>query len=134
MPSTFPAALRQDVIGRADGKCEYCHKPQVSFFPHEIDHIIAQKHGGSTTFDNLALACFECNRYKGSDIASIDPDTGQVTRLFNPRIQVWEEHFRFQRGEIIALSPEGRVTVLLLRLNDATRLQERIALNIGVHP
>jgi len=83
MPAFVPAATRSAVIGRARGRCEYCHKPQISFYPHEVDHVVALKHGGETSLDNLAFACFQCNRHKGSDIASMDPQTGAITPLFN---------------------------------------------------
>ncbi|MEW5987847.1 MAG: HNH endonuclease signature motif containing protein [Chloroflexota bacterium] len=126
--ASIPARLRRRVIQRAAGLCEYCHKPQVTFFQHEIDHVIARKHGGRTTLDNLALTCFECNRYKGSDIASIDPETATITPLFNPRQQGWHEHFRLVGARIVALTPEGRATVLLLHFNDKERVRERAAL------
>ena len=122
--------MRNAVIERAQGLCEYCYKPQTSFYLHEVDHIIARKHGGQTILANLALACFQCNRYKGSDIGSIDPLTSQLTPLFNPRQQDWRNHFRLQEGQIIPLSPEARVTTYLLRLNDPDRVKERIALRI----
>ena len=131
MATYIPETMRRTVIARARGCCEYCAKPQVSFYPHEVDHVIAQKHGGKTSLDNLAFACFECNRYKGSDVASFDPHTGQLVALFNPRTQSWSEHFRYDHGAISALTAEGRVTVALLQLNDSTRIQERIALRIG---
>lgn len=132
MTSHISEALRRTVIRRAQGRCEYCGKPQVSFFPHEVDHVIAQKHRGETILENLAFACFECNRYKGSDIASFDPETGQLTALFNPCTQHWDNHFRYASGVIVPLTPEARVTVLLLRLNDTTRVQERAALGVGI--
>ncbi len=128
MAENLSQAVRQAVVTRADGRCEYCGKPQISFFPHEVDHVIAQKHGGQSTLENLAFACFECNRYKGSDIASLDPHNGQLTALFHPRQQKWDEHFRQEAGVLIPLTPEGRVTVFLLRLNEPTRIRERIAL------
>ena len=131
MATKIPDALRHAVIARANECCEYCGKPQISFFPHEVDHVIAQKHRGKTTLDNLAFACFECNRYKGSDVGSYDPETDRLTPLFNPRQQKWNAHFRFDNGFIIPLTPEGRVTVSLLRLNDPSRLQERFTLRIG---
>ena len=56
---------------------------------HQVDHIIAEKHGGATSEVNLALTCSLCNLRKGSDIASLDPETGELTRLFNPRDQSW---------------------------------------------
>jgi hypothetical protein len=103
-------------------------QPPISFFPHEVDHVIAQKHGGKTLLENLAYACFECNRYKDSDVASYDPLTGKLTPLFNPRQQLWSAHFRYEQDMIVPLTPEGRVTVMLLRLNEPARMQERIAL------
>ena len=77
MSSTYiPVALRQFVYERANAQCEYCLIPEdVVFAPHEIDHIIAEKHGGPTEANNLALSCTLCNKYKGSDIASVDPYT-----------------------------------------------------------
>ena len=131
MSNPVPAVLRSAVIERAGGRCEYCHKPQISFFPHEVDHVVALKHGSATTLENLAFACFQCNRYKGSDLSSIDPHTGAITPLFNPRTQLWTEHFRFDGAIITPLTPEGRATVFLLRLNDLERTQERAALKVG---
>ncbi len=121
-----PAALRREVRERAAGFCEYCgiHE-EDAFFPHEPDHIVALKHGGLTRADNVALACLECNRHKGSDLASIDPRTGGLTPLFNPRSQAWEEHFETSDGAIVGTTPEGRVTVALLRFNDPARVEAR---------
>ena len=105
-------ALRKEVRERANECCEYCLLPEVqAFFPHEPDHIIATKHGGQSTIDNFALACFDCNRFKGSDIASIDPESGELIQLFNPRTQGWDEHFTIQNGLIIPRTAIGRVTV-----------------------
>lgn len=58
-----------------------------AFFPHEPAHIIAVKHGGETSEENLALSCFVCYRFKGSDVSSIDPVSGQLVPVFNPRSQ-----------------------------------------------
>lgn len=128
----IPKELRTAVIERTDGRCEYCLKPQVFYFAHEVDHVIARKHGGETTSANLAFACFECNRNKGSDIASVDPESGELTFLFNPRSQNWKEHFYLLNGRIEPLTAYGRVTVFLLQLNHEDRIQERVALGIGV--
>ena len=120
------AALRRQVRERANGHCEYCLIAESqAFFPHEPDHIIAQKHGGQTVLNNLALACFDCNRFKGSDIASVDPDSGIVTPVFNPRTDGWHEHFRTERGRIVPLSSVGRATEQLLRLNLPHRIEIR---------
>jgi len=77
---------------------------------------------------NLALACFDCNRFKGADIASIDVMTGELVSLFNPRIERWHEHFRLEGGRIIPLTASGRVTEKLLRLNLPVRLEIRARL------
>lgn len=112
-PARISSALRREVRERANGCCEYCLLPEEqAFFPHEPDHIIATKHGGPSTIDNLALACFDCNRFKGSDIASIDPAHGELTPLFNPRTQEWSEHFSLERGRINPRTAERRMAAL----------------------
>lgn len=82
-----------------------------------VEHIVARKHGGSDNEDNLAWSCIFCNLYKGPNLASLDPDTGQLTRLFNPRQDRWEEHFRFEDASIIGITGIGRTTCWLLELN-----------------
>ena len=120
------AALRSQVRERAGGKCEYCLIPEVqSLVGHEIDHIVALKHGGQTAMENLALCCTICNKHKGSDLASIDPGTGELQPLFHPRQDRWLDHFDLQHGEIVPLTAAGRATVRLLRLNRPERIQER---------
>ena len=129
-------ALRRLVSERAGYCCEYCLLPEeFSSFPHEPDHIIPLKHGGAATADNLALACFWCNRLKGSDLAAPDPQTGQTTPLFNPRLHAWSDHFRLDDAEIVPLTPEGRATTALLKLNRADRLTARLLLfKAGYYP
>lgn len=109
--SYISSALRRLVIQRALEQCEYCRFPQTaSLFAFEMEHIIAAKHDGITAADNLALSCPYCNRFKGTDLGSIDPETQKLTPFFNPRIQKWSDHFRLEGGTIIPLTPEGRVT------------------------
>ena len=97
----IPIALRRLVSQRAGYRYEYCLLPEeFASFPHEPDHVLPVKHSGATTADNLALACFWCNRLKGSDLAALDPQTGQVTPLFNPRLQQWMEHFRLNDARL----------------------------------
>lgn len=123
------AELRRLVVERAGDCCEYCRMDTADrLLPFEIDHIIAEKHGGSTEADNLCLACFRCNGFKGSDIASADPITGEATFLFHPRKQKWEDHFQLNGAVIEPLTPEGRVTVLILRLNAPVQIAQRTAL------
>ncbi len=119
-------ALRQLVYARANEYCEYCLIPEAfTLAPHEIDHIIAEKHGGQTVEENLALSCSLCNKYKGSDIASVDPDSQSIVRLYHPRQDKWSNHFFIQSGAIIGLTSVGSVTARLLRLNRRDRIQER---------
>jgi len=126
----IPESLRREIVERAGDRCEYCQLPaSLSFYPHEVDHIIALKHGGTTVVDNLALACWRCNRYKGSDLGSFDPQTGEHCFLFNPRSQVWDEHFTLQDAQIIGETPEGRTTAHLLKFNTPARITERQRIN-----
>lgn len=126
MSSSLPADVRRLVAERADFRCEYCLIPESQvFIPHQIDHVIAQKHGGGSTLDNLAYSCAPCNKRKGSDLASVDPETDQVTRFFHPRRDVWAEHFRLEEARIEPLTAIGRATVQLLQLNRPQLLIER---------
>ena len=124
--SDIEPAFRELVRSRAAGVCEYCRiSERFTLAEHEIDHVIAVKHGGQTVVENLALCCAVCNRFKGSDIASIDPETGHLTPLFHPRLDSWDDHYEFRNGEILGLTATGRVTVRLLRMNRPTRVKER---------
>ena len=128
MSKTYiPVNLRGLVYERAKATCEYCLTPEmISFSSHQIDHIIAEKHAGATNLDNLALACMLCNKYKGSDIASIDPKTGKIVGLYHPRLDIWEKHFKLEKtGKIKPLTDIGRATSQLLRFNAIERISER---------
>jgi hypothetical protein len=128
--------LREEVARRAGWRCEYCliHEDDVGF-PHQVDHIVSRKHGGASTADNLALACVVCNRHKGSDVASVHPETGMVVRLFHPRRDRWADHFQINGESIEALTEVGTVTIQVLRLNAAERSAERRLLQaIGAYP
>ncbi|HEY4235059.1 MAG TPA: HNH endonuclease signature motif containing protein [Lacipirellulaceae bacterium] len=119
-------SMRRDVARRAANRCEYCliHQDD-SASRHQVDHIVAEKHGGDTALTNLALSCLPCNRRKSSDIGSNDPATGQFTRLFNPRGQSWIDHFRLDGPRIVGITAVGRTTVEFLKLNAPERLLER---------
>jgi hypothetical protein len=92
---------------------------------HEPDHLVPLQHGGLTEADNLALACMRCNRYKGPNLGSLDPETGALVRFFDPRTQRWADHFSLDGPIIQPLTAEGRVTVRILRLNEEERVSER---------
>ena len=122
----IPAELRRHVRERATLRCEYCLIPEsAAFASHEIDHIVAEKHGGATVSENLSLSCALCNGYKGSDVASVDAESGETVRLFHPRRDVWSNHFISGPDTIEPVTPIGRVTVQLLRMNSAERVEER---------
>ena len=125
----IPVPLRRLVRARASERCEFCLIPEhLTLAPHWVDHVVAEKHGGKTEESNLALACALCNQRKGSDLASIDPDSGQLVPLFHPRLNRWSDHFRLVGSLVEPLSPVGRVTVHLLQLNHPQRLEERALL------
>ncbi len=130
------AALVALVWQRAQAICEYCLLPKsASCLPFEIDHVIAQKHGGPTTPGNLSLSCFYCNRYKGPNIAGIDPESGKVVRLFHPRNDAWNRHFRWTGALLAGKTATGRATITVLAINhpDAVTLREAL-IEEGVFP
>lgn len=123
--------IRQQVRERAfDNRCEYCRMPEtVTHFSHQVDHIIPPRHGGSNEMSNLAWACFRCNNYKGTDIATYDLDSEEAVFLFNPRQQLWDEHFYCNsEGVIKSKTSIGKATARLLQMNNAQRIEMRHAL------
>jgi hypothetical protein len=115
---------RQAVYARAGGVCEYCQLPE-EFSPVarlQIEHILPIKHGGTSALANLATACIDCNLRKGSNLTGIDPDSGQIVQLFNPRDQAWSEHFAWKGVEILGLTSVGRTTIRVMDLNSEDRL------------
>ena len=124
---TITTAQYDQVLGRSGGCCEYClvaaDRRTVKL---HIDHIISIKLGSDDSIDNLCSACRSCNQYKGAIIAALDPLTEEPTRLYNPREQAWEEHFELMADMTIAgLTPEGRATIAVLRMNMPRRIIER---------
>ena len=130
------ASLIRQVRRRARDRCEYCQLSQEwDDRPFEIDHVISRKHQGPTAAGNLALSCFRCNSFKGSDIGGLDPNTRKLTPLFNPRRHKWSRHFRWQGARLIGLTPIGRVTVSVLNINEPFRVELRESLIAeGVFP
>jgi len=127
MAQTYvPVPLRRQVRARAAECCEYCLVPErLTLAGHWIEHVVAEKHGGLTEEDNLALSCVLCNQHKGSDLTSIDPETGLIAPLFHPRRDRWLDHFSLVGARIEPLTPTGRVTVRLLQMNHPDRIEER---------
>jgi hypothetical protein len=121
--------LSQLVWDRASNICEYCLLPQeYSHLAFEVDHIIATCHGGLTRASNLALTCFYCNRYKGPNLAGIDPVSKKLSPLFHPRRHKWKRHFRFNGPILVGLTRIGRATIAVLQINDPAAVALREAL------
>ena len=121
---------------RAGNRCEYCRLNQTGQeATFHVDHIVPRAAEGPTEPNNLALACVSCSLRKGARELAIDPDTGQRVRLFHPRLDRWDEHFRWEDVRVVGLTPIGRTTVEALKLNRelvvAIRKEESF---LGRHP
>lgn len=124
------AAVREIVRQRADARCEYCRLRQ-QHLPLErlwIEHIIPKQHEGDDDPSNLAMSCARCNRHRGPNLSGVDPDTGEIVQVFDPRRQTWHEHFSYHGPVIVGVTPTGRATVRLLDMNAEKRVRLRAAL------
>jgi hypothetical protein len=124
-----------EVAGRAGHRCEYCGAPEAVFnFAFEVEHVLARSRGGADELENTALACRSCNLFKSDCLESVDPQSGTLVRLFDPRRDLWLEHFVvLSSGSIEGRTPIGRATANLLRLNSEAQQVARsnwIALRI----
>ena len=128
------AATSQLVRQRAANHCEYCRLPEESSgLRFHIEHIVARQHGGTDDPDNLALACSEGSFHKGTNLTGIDPETGQVTRLFHPRRDRWEDHFARDEGNLVGNTAVGRTSVSLPEMNTGDRFRlRRFVLELGL--
>jgi hypothetical protein len=126
------------VAERAHHRCEYCHAPESIFnVVFEVEHIIPVAVGGTDIAENLALACRSCNSFKSNRSSYIDAETNQEERLYHPRQDRWEEHFRAssESGEIVPLTAIGRVTVICLKMNSRSQLTARqFWIQLGLFP
>jgi hypothetical protein len=128
--------LKRLVWERASDTCEYCRLPQwLDVLPFQIDHVIAEKHHGTTDADNLALSCLNDNLHKGTNIAGFDPETGLLTRLFHPRLDVWDDHFAWAGPVLTGRTAIGRTTIDVLAMNDSERVEMRgLLMRAGMFP
>jgi hypothetical protein len=130
--------MQVQVRERARALCEYCHTAeQWQYVPFTVDHIVPLAQGGLTILENLALACFHCNRRKSIQITAQDPQSGTVVPLFNPRQHVWSEHFVWSVDGflLLGLTPIGRATITALALNRERMVAIREAdVAVGRHP
>ena len=114
----IPARLRQLVVRRAAGRCEYCGLSQAGQeATFHIDHIFPLTAGGKTVAENLALACVSCSLRKAVRQKGVDPQTGEEVMLYNPRRDVWREHFRWDGVKLVGLTATGRATIHALNMN-----------------
>jgi hypothetical protein len=135
---SIPKTLREFVRQRAGNRCEYClsHQEYVMGIL-QVEHWWPIARGGTDTAENLALACELCNQEKWAKTDATDPITGQVTLLFNPRQQCWNDHFRWSKdgSEVIGLTSCGRATILALQLNNNLAITvRRNWVKAGWHP
>lgn len=136
--SYVPADLRRRVAQQAGRRCGYCSTSElVVGTPMDFEHLVPEAKGGLTEEENLWLSCSLCNSYKGSQTEHQDPLSGQVVKLFDPRRQIWNEHFEwFDHGtRILGLTAVGRATVAALRLNrEPLVFARRKWVEAGWHP
>ena len=134
----LPPEVQEAVRFRAGHRCEYCHAPeQWQYVEFTMEHLIPIAAGGTSTIENLALACFACNRRKWDRRTGIDPDAGGEYQLFNPRVDRWNDHFAWSADglTIVGVTSAGRVTVSMLDLNRERLKRIRAAdLEVGRHP
>jgi HNH endonuclease len=130
--------IKAQVRARAKGLCEYCHAAeQWQYVEFTVDHVCPISKGGNDALINLALACFFCNRRKWNYLTALDPETGQDSPLFNPRQDVWQDHFIWSvdRIRVEGLTAIGRATIQALQFNRERALNLRSAdVAIGRHP
>ena len=132
------AKIRVLIIERANGFCEYCRSnSKFGDSPFDVEHIKPESKGGKTASENLALACHGCNLFKSNKTESFDETTTRTVRLFNPRVDVWREHFGWMSdySEIVGLTAIGRATAKSLNLNRENLINQRKMLHkYGKHP
>ena len=124
------AATRRLVRQRAGNRCEYCRLPQskAPFLTFHIEHIEARQHVADDSLDNLALACPDCNRSKGPNLVTLDPETRALVPLFHPRRDPWDDHFEYHGPHLFGKTTTGTATIRLLQMNSEERVEVRAEL------
>ena len=137
MSSSAPT-LRQRIAAQARYRCGYCLTQEVvSGIPLTLEHLRPKAKGGQDAEENLWLSCRLCNEAKGVLTEAVDPETDISVPLFNPRTQVWTDHFSWSDDgtSIIGQTPTGRATVVALSLNTELRIRARaLWVEAGWHP
>lgn len=136
--SSLSSRIKKQVARRASNLCEYClANSEFAFHTFPVDHIVPLSLGGTNDLENLANSCQFCNNSKYNKTECLDPIANEMTRLFNPRIDLWTDHFMWDetKTHIIGITSIGRATVRCLKVNrsEAVNLR-RILTDFGVHP
>lgn len=131
--------IKRRVRRDAQERCGFCLSPQHLVMGRlAVEHIIPLAQGGDNSEQNLWLACSICNGHKSEKIAALDPESGQVVRLFNPRADDWKTHFKWSDDglKVIGITPIGRATVIALHLDDdpIAILVRSLWVEAGWHP
>ena len=131
-------ALRGQVLRRAGWTCEYCRAiERYSPDPFSVEHIVPRSKGGYSSSENLAASCQGCNNHKYRSTEAPDPQTGEMVSLFHPRRQRWRDHFGWSldAARVVGITPTGRATIELLRLNrEGLVNMRRVLRKEGIHP
>jgi hypothetical protein len=137
-------SLRRQIRDRAQGLCEYCHSQErVCANRFTIEHVKPRSLGGLDHLNNLALACRRCNERRSNFLDGLDPVSGKLMPLFNPRQDRWIDHFAWATDSrvIVGLTPIGRATIQRLDMNDdrypeddSIRSARQLWQKIGIHP
>jgi hypothetical protein len=132
------AREQRQVIERAKRRCEYCKTPMdYTSQSFVMEHIIPVAKGGTTSLENLALACGGCNGHKYSKVQAFDPVSQINVSLFHPRQDIWEEHFGWSADylSVVGLTKTGRATISGLSINRPGVVNiRRLLLLAGLHP
>lgn len=138
MPSRIPRSLRAAVRKRAAGRCEYCQSAETYCgYVFEVDHVLPIVASGVTQLENLALACSNCNGHKAARTQALDPETGQLVPLFNPRRDAWADHFSWSDDgtRVIARTAAGRASIAALQMKNGAIVLARVFwVTYGLHP
>jgi hypothetical protein len=134
----IPISIQRAILELSKNYCEYCVLPSnfsTDFF--HFEHIIPLVLDGRTNVENLARSCGICNNNKRDKIEYIDPLTQLIVRLYNPRQDIWMDHFQWSDDDlfVIGITPIGRATIALLKLNrsNATNLRKLLKM-ADLHP
>lgn len=123
---TSSRGIERQVAERAGGRCEYCQMHQsLQGATFHVEHVVPRSRGGETNLENLAWACPRCNLQKADRVEVPDPATGDLTRLYHPRVDDWDEHFSWDGFDLLGLTEIGRATVAALDLNHPRRVRIR---------